>query len=75
MAQQIGQHIEDLGLQVDDLAAASQLDALDVQLAVTESNPHRRNGASRTAQCSNRAVRVSWASGGVYLDGDGKSAR
>ena len=39
MAQQIGQHVEDLGFNVDDLAAASQLDALDAQLAITESNP------------------------------------
>src|SRR5580700_1221133 len=59
MAQQIGQHVEDLRLQVDDLAAASQLDALDAQLAITESNPHTRHGASRTARCSNRAVRLS----------------
>ena len=44
-----------------DLAAASQLDALDAQLAITKSNPHTRHGASRTARCSNRAVRLAVA--------------
>ena len=39
MAQQISQHVENLRLQVDDLAAAPQLDALDAQLAITDRTP------------------------------------
>jgi hypothetical protein len=45
MAQQVGQHIEDLGLHIDDLAGAAQLDTLDAELAVPESNPHVRHRA------------------------------
>ena len=45
MAQQIGQHIEDLGLHIDDLAGPSQLDTLDAQLAIAESDLHVCHGA------------------------------
>jgi len=48
MAQQIGQHIENLRLHADDLAGASQLDALDTQLTITESNPHVHHRAPWT---------------------------
>ena len=50
MAQQIGQHIEDLGFHIDDLADASQLDTLDAQLAITESNPHMVHRRPHDAQ-------------------------
>jgi len=50
MAQQIGQHVEDLGFHIDDLAGASQLDALDAQLAITELNPHMVHRRPHDAQ-------------------------
>ena len=40
ITQQIGQHTEDLRLHIDDLAGTSKLDALDTQLAISESDPH-----------------------------------
>jgi hypothetical protein len=50
MAQQIGQHVEDLRFHIDDLAGASQLDGLDAQLAITESNPHMMHRRPHDAQ-------------------------
>ena len=45
IAQQIGQHVEDLGFHIDDLAGPSQLDTLDAQLAIAESDLHVDHGA------------------------------
>jgi hypothetical protein len=54
VTQQICQHIKDLRFHIDDLAGTSKLDALDTQLAITESDPHMCHRASWTARCPNR---------------------
>ncbi len=59
VAQQICQDVEDLGLHAHDLVDASQLDALEADLAVAESHRHiRHHRAPWTSQLASASARM-----------------
>jgi hypothetical protein len=47
MLDQMHQHVEDLGLELDDLAAAPQFEAARVEHAIAEGEQHGSEGIAR----------------------------